>query len=785
MIAPSSVSASTAAVEYAERGWRMVCLHRPTILVGGVAKCSCGDDNCTSQGKHPRAGQWTKLATTDVEVVRSWWKKHPLSNVGVALGSGSGIVSIDVDPPGGEAALAAVSGGDLPATLELTTGKGRSLIYSIPDSLPSDPRTQAWKDASGQESIRLQGTGSQRVLPPSLHPAGKHYEWVAGHGPGEIEAAPMPSWLIVEMCRPQQAAWSDPQTSGPTDAYAPGAEYNKTKDWAGLLTRNGWKPAGGRGAVTYWTRPGKTGGVSATVGHYNAKDGTPALYVFTGNAPHLMAGKCYDLFGAYARLEHHGDFSAAASALTGRKAKPTANGKATPPKPADATPATPLDEPELDVSSHPWPDPLLPEALHGIAGEIVRAIEPHTEADPAAILFQFLTGFGNMVGRQAYYRVESSRHYANLFTVLVGQSARARKGTSWARARWVLHRGGDAQWAADRIVSGLSSGEGVVYNVRDKIMKRGKPLADGTPGKEEQVDSGIDDKRLLVIEEEFASVLQVGKREGNILGSILRSAWDTGNLGSLTKNSPLRATGAHISLISHITQHELLCTIASTQAFNGFLNRFLWAAVRRSKLLPHGGEEIDMDQYSIRVEDAWRFANRHPRELLMDTQARVLWTLEYPRLTADRSGLFGAITSRAEAQVIRLALIYALLDRSDLITVTHLRAGLAIERYVSQSARHIFGDATGDPVADEIRALLRTNPNGATQTEISAHFAHHRSKVELARAMEVLVKAGLARSEQTPTAGRPKVTWRSCEISGLSEGRPQNPGKTNENTAPT
>src|SRR5262245_52355458 len=74
----------------------------------------------------------------------------------------------------------------------------------------------------------------------------------------------------------------------------------------------------------------------------------------------------------------------------------------------------------------PWPV-LGTEALHGLAGEVLRTIEPHSEADPIAILVQFLAAAGNIIGRRAYYQVESDRHHANIFAVLVGQSSKARK----------------------------------------------------------------------------------------------------------------------------------------------------------------------------------------------------------------------------------------------------------------------------------------------------------------------------------------------------------------------
>jgi hypothetical protein len=183
--------------------------------------------------------------------------------------------------------------------------------------------------------------------------------------------------------------------------------------------------------------------------------------------------------------------------------------------------------------SENWPEPLAEAAYHGLAGRVVRAIAPHTEADPAAILIQYLVAFGSVVGRGPYYAVEGDRHGPNLYAVIVGATAKGRKGTSWGRVREIFQRVDDP-WASKRVLSGLSSGEGLIWAVRD-------PSDDDDPG--------VADKRLLVIEAEYASVLRVLDREGNRLSPVIRDAWDTGDLRTLTKTSPASATGAHISII--------------------------------------------------------------------------------------------------------------------------------------------------------------------------------------------------------------------------------------------
>ena len=163
----------------------------------------------------------------------------------------------------------------------------------------------------------------------------------------------------------------------------------------------------------------------------------------------------------------------------------------------------------------PWPT-LAPTAYHGLAGEVVATILPNTESDPVALLLQYIVSFGNAVGRQPFYQIESDRHFPNLFTVLVGQSAKSRKGTSAGRIRSIFETA-DPDWARERTLGGMSSGEGVIWAVRDEIRGMRK-------GVEEIIDAGVNDKRLLLDERELFQALAVLKRGGNILSRVIRDA---------------------------------------------------------------------------------------------------------------------------------------------------------------------------------------------------------------------------------------------------------------------
>jgi hypothetical protein len=408
-----------------------------------------------------------------------------------------------------------------------------------------------------------------------------------------------------------------------------------------------------------------------------------------------------------------------------------------------------------------WPAPLASQAFYGITGEIMRLIEPHTEADPAALLIQFLAGFGNLVGRGAYTAVEADRHGCNLFAAIVGVSAKGRKGTSWGHIKRVLEHM-DAAWAAERIQGGLSSGEGLVWGVRDPIEKQ-EPVREGKQIAGYQtvlVDAGVSDKRLLIVESELASPLRVMGREGSTLSPLIRQAWDTGDLRVLTKNSPAKATGAHISIIGHITRDELLRFLTFTETANGFANRFLWVCAKRSKLLPEGGQ-IDAVDFSAIIQRLTYTANagQNAGELQRDETARKIWREVYPALSEGGMGMFGSATSRAEAQVLRLALVYAVLDRARAIAAEHLLAALAVWDFCEASARYIFGDALGNPVADRILQALRAARDGMTRTEIRDVFDRNRGSSEISVALTALEERGLAQRASEVTAGRPIERW--------------------------
>jgi hypothetical protein len=405
------------------------------------------------------------------------------------------------------------------------------------------------------------------------------------------------------------------------------------------------------------------------------------------------------------------------------------------------------------------PKPLEEAAYYGLVGEFVRAIEPHTEADPAALLLTLLGHFSNVIGRSAHYRVNGSQHRANLFVAFVGPTSSGRKGTAH-RAINCQFSDTDEVWFSEKVQHGLSSGEGLIHAVRDPVWKAKGEEHNGEAKTSRYLeDEGVNDKRLLVVEEEFGSVLKMCQREGNVLSNIVRLAWDGNNLQTMTRN-PLRATRPHISIIGHTSRDDLLRYMTGTETANGFGNRFLWCSVKRSKLLPDGGFPDDSALQPLRehLSLAINFALQ-AGELRRDSDASALWHREYERLSATRPGLFGCMVARAPAQVLRLSMNYALLDQSEAVRVEHLLAALEVWRYCEDSVRYIFGDRLGDVTADKILSTLRSTPCGARRTEISELFDRNKDKNEIDRALALLYDSALAEMRMEPTAGRSVERW--------------------------
>ncbi|MGH9892444.1 MAG: bifunctional DNA primase/polymerase, partial [bacterium] len=422
--------------------------------------------------KAPLHQSWNQRGgyVTDAGEARQRWDQLPDHGIGAVL-SPSGICSIDVDSPEHAVPTLRELGIDLDAlrksapTIQGNPSRYR-LMFRAPPGVVLGRKALVWPARQTEKPItlfELRAGDIQDVLPPTIHPeTGQPYRWLT---PPNSEFPPLPQallelWQNWDSYRPELEAmcpWGSHGFNPEPAARGAGARpnviaaFNQARSVEDLLAKHGYIQRGKR-----WISPTSSSGLAGVV----VLDGR--VYSHHASDP-LADGHAHDAFDLFRILDHGGDTRAAIKAAAedlgmGSTARSQARAEAH--QGAETSDFHGDEErPEAEL-----PGAMEPCAYHGIAGELVKAIEPHTEADPAALLVQALVAFGILIGRSPYVPVEGDRHYANLFTVLVGDTAKGRKGTSWGRVRSVFSRA--EGWPGNH--SGLSSGEGLKWHVRDK-----------------------------------------------------------------------------------------------------------------------------------------------------------------------------------------------------------------------------------------------------------------------------------------------------------------------------
>lgn len=425
-----------------------------------------------------------------------------------------------------------------------------------------------------------------------------------------------------------------------------------------------------------------------------------------------------------------------------------------------APPAPPLDSAPSESAGQAEPNPLYdpapglrrpprpgptphPEVFHGWLGETVRELDPTTEADPVAVLVNLLSAAGAIIGSRPHLWVGNDRHPALIWALTVGATSAGRKGSATSTARRVLAAAFPDFFVPAHTPRGLNSGEGLIEYVKDD--DGGTPAPTGS------------DKRLWVVESEYAVTMSRGRREGSSLPGVLRQAWDGEDLGSMVRNS-LTATRPHIAILGHITPVEFRAKMQSSEMAGGTYNRFLPIFCHRNLVLPEsrGAAPQLIDNLAL----SWRTVLTDAAEVgevQISPAARALYRDEiYPALTEDTAeGALAEFTARAAPYVQRAAMVYALCDHDTAIQVEHMRAAYRLIEYAHASAAHLLGSVTSDPQVDKLAAAVRrAGPDGLTGAEIQRLFKSLR-KHERDRLITVLLdQPGYTRRER-PTNGRP------------------------------
>lgn len=695
--------------------------------------------------KSPAISEWKHLQSrkpTDDELETYFHNKHV--GIGVITGNVSGgleIIDIENVPTANawlDAVKAAEGGPELLAKIVVSKSpRGYHISYRCAN--PSGSQNLALRPATEEELVE--------------NPKRKYYKLIETRGEGAYAIAPGSPLDVHETKLPYQFKIRDffklqvitdeerellldcaralneyfPEAAklhyqlDTKTGERPGDKFNDTASWDSILLKHGWKQSRTAGR---WIRPG-----GKRDSAFEKKDGK--LWVFSP-AANLPFEKSVSKFEALAILEHGGDFAACARSLAGKEPK--------------ATVSAPAEEDE-EYLVKDWPA-LKEAAYYGLAGEFVRLAAEESEADPAAILAAFLCRAGATFGSSSFKYIQSDKHTPKIFALVIGNSAKARKGTSLGPVKLIFNRAEQRLQDPLMVVSGLSSGEGLIAAVKQDV-------------EEEKAD-----KRLFVVETEFAGPLKAMQREGNTLSPVIRKAWDEEDLAILTRHNPISAKGAHISILGHITKYELAQLLQKVEKTNGLINRFCCFMVRRQRLVPFPRRipDAQLEPLAGRLAEAIQFAQQ-PREMdFADKETRAMWEAVYPVLEKEDPEI-GEETSRVSAQVQRIAMIYALLDKAEAFDVNHLAAALAVMDYCLASTRLVFTaaveSASQTAKLSLTGAILKLLESGEkAKKDITVAFKNTHKSKEIAEALASLQSQGKVEQRKERSKGPDKEIWR-------------------------
>jgi len=674
-----------AALGYAARGWR--------VFPVGAGR------------KTPRTENGFLDATIDEAAIRLWWDGKPFLNVGVAMGSVSGIWALDVDGEPGAASVMDLEQqhGELPDTLTFRTPRGgRQHLFALP------PGVTITSSIGILPGIDVRGDGGYSVVPPSIRPEGA-YTFTS-----DAPVAAPPGWL-VELVTTRQPARA---TAAQADELTVEATAFRDHPGAGEGTRN-------RDA--------------ARLAGCELAKGTPAATVLVDAI--AWASRCRPPMA----IDELGDVLVS---IAGRES-------------AKPEPLAPGDEFDADLEAIPlrvrsWP--ARPQAMldHGVVGDLLRRVELETEADPVAIATTFLAALGNVIGRGPHAVVDGTRHGLNLFVSIVGGTSEGRKGTSMGIVRRIMGDV-DADWVRWCRTPNLVSGEGLIDRVRDDVYRVMVNKKTGEP-ENVLVEPGVEDKRLLCEIQELAGTMRAGRSERSTLFQTMREAWDGCDLATMSKNSRRTATEPHVSIVSHVTPEELAKLQTDADVYGGSWNRFLWIASKRARLRPHGGDFEDLGDLQDRVRSVVTHA-RNVGKMRRTPAADRLWETEYYRRAEIRAGgVVGAILGRAEPQLLRLSMLAALARESDAVDVEDLAAALALWQYGDETVRMLFSGCE-DPLVSRLIEAIRSAP-GISRSALHRATAKTMPSAKFVATLEQAAATGAVESERVETAGRPREVWR-------------------------
>ncbi|MEZ9651802.1 DUF3987 domain-containing protein [Vibrio lentus] len=290
---------------------------------------------------------------------------------------------------------------------------------------------------------------------------------------------------------------------------------------------------------------------------------------------------------------------------------------------------------------------------------------------------------------------------------------------------------------------GLSTPEGLINMIRDTDSDN------DVKGLEESLGS-----QLFVIEEEMAAIFSLANNPKSNFNPYFRGFFDGTPVAPLTKYNKISCAKPHVAFYGHITPQELLTVVKSIDLFNGFLNRFPIYHAKREKSIPIP-EAISVnliEELASELIDILEWVKEEDREMQRSNCFKLLWEEKYEQLRTlgPEDSVERALLSRAAHYALMYSMIFAVMDKSKIINVEHLKAALAWIDYWHQSITYIYSteskrakytelEEKGKKVLDVIvREIKASEQDNIGKTPITKAFSGKFSSQDISEILEHL-----------------------------------------------
>jgi hypothetical protein len=404
--------------------------------------------------------------------------------------------------------------------------------------------------------------------------------------------------------------------------------------------------------------------------------------------------------------------------------------------------------------------------LYGLVGQFAKIGAFGKGLNPIAIALAFMTWLSAALSPRIIFKVADTLHTCRIYAVHVGRSARGGKGDSMSLLNRVIEA---IDFNNPGLIpmqrnGGLSTREGLAMQVHDSYKDNKQDVPP------------ILDKRLSIVESEFVKILALAKKDPGLILPVIRELWDFGgSIIPLTKTNPISATRPHMTLYGNITPYELRATLDPKDIHGGTVNRFLFIFAEREEMIafPSTTSTNDVNQLAAAIADVIRWskqgygsfaynASQDQIEIGLSAEARDFWEITaFPRLSKPFGNeLVAEATNRRAPFALRLALLFAITDKSLIIEKHHLEAGVAWVDASAQTAKFLFGNQTKAIAVNKVDKkklidFLLANNGQATRTEISSKCFHRkRTKSELDTLLNGLCGSVIDKHEQVAGNGQ-------------------------------